>query len=392
MDAPGKPRLCSLVRGSDGYGFNLHGEKGQHGQYIRAVDEGSAAQLAGLCTGDRVIEVNGTNIERETHTQVVSRIKAGGSSTILLVVDKELDRYCRNNSITIKASMADGGVGEDSPRVNGDHLESEGMVPMNGDASGMGGHEVIEASIEEHQESAPERQEEEEEDEHPYAEVERRQEQEDEDEVDEQFAAVLAGATIEDGERREVEEDDVVQAEEVTMEESVPGPPMDRDEDSDVSLPEPEPEPILEAATVPVVESAPPVADTETDYPGYTEEPEPEPEREPTPEPEREPTPEPVREPTPEPVREPTPEPVREPTPEPVRQPTPEPVVHKPTRTESVPPSRPTAPPTSRQASLNVDSNKSSMEKARILAAGRKKKKQASSKNWEDKYAAFNQL
>lgn len=41
MDAaPGKPRLCSLVRGSDGYGFNLHGEKGQHGQYIRAVDEG----------------------------------------------------------------------------------------------------------------------------------------------------------------------------------------------------------------------------------------------------------------------------------------------------------------------------------------------------------------
>lgn len=112
-------------------------------------------------------------------------------------------------------------MGEDSPRVNGDHLESEGMGPMNGDASGMGGHEVIEASIEEHQESAPERQEEIE-DEHPYAEVERRQEQEEEDEVDEQFAAVLAGAAIEDGERREVEEEDVVQAEEVTMEESVP--------------------------------------------------------------------------------------------------------------------------------------------------------------------------
>ena len=30
---------------SKGYGFNLHGEKGIHGQFICAVDEGSPAQL-----------------------------------------------------------------------------------------------------------------------------------------------------------------------------------------------------------------------------------------------------------------------------------------------------------------------------------------------------------
>ena len=37
---PSKPRLCVLDKGDGGYGFNLHGEKGKHGQYIRAVDPG----------------------------------------------------------------------------------------------------------------------------------------------------------------------------------------------------------------------------------------------------------------------------------------------------------------------------------------------------------------
>ncbi|XP_063956531.1 protein TsetseEP-like [Lytechinus pictus] len=388
---------------------------------------GSPAELAGLQTGDRVIEVDGTNIERETHTQVVARIKAGGGSTSLLVVDRELDAYCRRNGITIKESMAERGV-QESPRLNGDHLEVQGEVHiMNGNAKDMmGDHDVIEVNVEAQEESAPDRQEEIEE-EHQYSEIQRREEEE--EVVEEQSE----NEEIEDEERREVEVE-VVQAEEVNVEESIPAPPIDRDEEPEVNIPEPEPEPILEAATVPDVESAPPF-DDETDTPAFTEEeperqptpepvrePTPEPVREPTPEPVREPTPEPVREPTPEPVREPTPEPVREPTPEPVREPTPEPVreptpepepkpSHQPTRvqgstedatlttvqTESMPPARPAAPPTTRQASLNIDSNKSglelsTMEKARILAAGRKKKKQASAKNWEDKFAAFNNL
>lgn len=37
---PSKPRVCALDKGSGGYGFNLHGEKGKHGQFIRAVDPG----------------------------------------------------------------------------------------------------------------------------------------------------------------------------------------------------------------------------------------------------------------------------------------------------------------------------------------------------------------
>lgn len=51
---PGRPRLCKLVAGPNGYGFNLHGEKGRHGQFIRAVDDGRFENLwlskLGLCS------------------------------------------------------------------------------------------------------------------------------------------------------------------------------------------------------------------------------------------------------------------------------------------------------------------------------------------------------
>jgi len=66
------PRVCVLSKaGGREYGFHLHGEKGKHGQYVKSVDAGSPAEQSGLRPDDRVIEVNGVNIERETHQQVV---------------------------------------------------------------------------------------------------------------------------------------------------------------------------------------------------------------------------------------------------------------------------------------------------------------------------------
>ena len=67
---PLRPRLCRLVRGEHGYGFHLHGEKGRRGQFIRRVEPGSPAEAAALRAGDRLIEVNGVNVEGETHHQV----------------------------------------------------------------------------------------------------------------------------------------------------------------------------------------------------------------------------------------------------------------------------------------------------------------------------------
>ncbi|XP_058115867.1 Na(+)/H(+) exchange regulatory cofactor NHE-RF2 [Anopheles ziemanni] len=97
MAANGTPkyeaRLCHVVKRPDfdGYGFNLHAEKGRPGQYIGKVDDASPAESAGLRQGDRIIEVNGTNITTETHKKVVELIKAVPNETRLLVIDPRAD-------------------------------------------------------------------------------------------------------------------------------------------------------------------------------------------------------------------------------------------------------------------------------------------------------------
>ncbi|NXF20008.1 NHRF1 protein, partial [Rhodinocichla rosea] len=80
-------RLCRLERGPDGYGFHLHGEKGKPGQFIRLVEAGSPAERSGLRAGDRLLEVDGENVERESHQEVVERIRAAAGTVSLLVVD-----------------------------------------------------------------------------------------------------------------------------------------------------------------------------------------------------------------------------------------------------------------------------------------------------------------
>lgn len=74
---PLRPRLCRLVRGEQGYGFHLHGEKGRRGQFIRRVEPGSPAEAAALRAGDRLVEVNGVNVEGETHHQVGAAPRPG---------------------------------------------------------------------------------------------------------------------------------------------------------------------------------------------------------------------------------------------------------------------------------------------------------------------------
>lgn len=88
-----EPRLCVVVKRPDfdGYGFNLHAEKGKPGQYIGKVDEHSPAESSGLRQGDRILEVNGQSINSETHKQVVERIKVIPNQTKLLVIDPKAD-------------------------------------------------------------------------------------------------------------------------------------------------------------------------------------------------------------------------------------------------------------------------------------------------------------
>lgn len=105
-DAPA-PRLCHLIKWPDfdGYGFNLHAERSNPGQFIGKIDDDSPAQMAGLREGDKIIEVNGVNISNENHRQVVERIKADPQETKLLVVDQETDLWYKEQDIVIKSSQ-----------------------------------------------------------------------------------------------------------------------------------------------------------------------------------------------------------------------------------------------------------------------------------------------
>ncbi|XP_044528936.1 Na(+)/H(+) exchange regulatory cofactor NHE-RF1 isoform X2 [Gracilinanus agilis] len=106
------PRLCNLEKGPNGYGFHLHGEKGKVGQFIRLVEPGSPAEKAGLLAGDRLVEVNGENVEQESHQQVVSRIRAALNSVRLLVVDPEADERLQKLGVQVREELLRGQPGE----------------------------------------------------------------------------------------------------------------------------------------------------------------------------------------------------------------------------------------------------------------------------------------
>lgn len=113
-----RPRLCFIMKGSNGFGFNLHSEKSRPGQFIRAVDEDSPAERSGLRPKDRIVQVNGVSVEGKQHAQVVSAIKAGGEETSLLVVDPDADAFFKECRVTPTAEHLTGPLPE--PLLNGD--------------------------------------------------------------------------------------------------------------------------------------------------------------------------------------------------------------------------------------------------------------------------------
>ncbi|XP_012658646.1 Na(+)/H(+) exchange regulatory cofactor NHE-RF1 [Otolemur garnettii] len=136
------PRLCCLEKGPNGYGFHLHGEKGKVGQFIRLVEPGSPAEKAGLLAGDRLVEVNGENVEKETHQQVVSRIRAALNAVRLLVVDPETDQQLQKLGVQVGEELlrAQEGPGQAEPPAAteaqgaGDENEPRATAPEPRDA------------------------------------------------------------------------------------------------------------------------------------------------------------------------------------------------------------------------------------------------------------------
>ena len=63
------------------------------------VTPGGVAEKAGVMVRDRIVEINGENLESATHEAMVKKIKTAGSSILFLLVDEDTDRY--SNSLLI---------------------------------------------------------------------------------------------------------------------------------------------------------------------------------------------------------------------------------------------------------------------------------------------------
>ncbi|KAI1899877.1 hypothetical protein AGOR_G00066290 [Albula goreensis] len=101
-----KPKLCFLVKARNGYGFSLKSTRGERGVYMTDVTPAGVADKAGVKAKDRIVEVNGENVDNTTHEQIVEKVKASGGSVMFLLADEETDNHYRNKKVRLGAGMA----------------------------------------------------------------------------------------------------------------------------------------------------------------------------------------------------------------------------------------------------------------------------------------------
>uniref|UniRef100_H2Z7C1 PDZ domain-containing protein n=1 Tax=Ciona savignyi TaxID=51511 RepID=H2Z7C1_CIOSA len=97
-----KPRLCRLVKDSNGYGFFLRDE---NGHALNNIEKGGAADKAGVYENDFIIEVNGVNVVKDSHQEVVKKIQGAGDHVTFLVVNQAEREHFEKAGITISAAL-----------------------------------------------------------------------------------------------------------------------------------------------------------------------------------------------------------------------------------------------------------------------------------------------
>lgn len=58
-----------------------------------------------LNLGDQIIEINGENVERESHDIIVEKIKRSGNEVTFLVVESDAAEYFRSKDIIISSAL-----------------------------------------------------------------------------------------------------------------------------------------------------------------------------------------------------------------------------------------------------------------------------------------------
>ncbi|CAF0813273.1 unnamed protein product [Brachionus calyciflorus] len=110
MDNKFTVRLCHIKNKNKDYGFNLASKKTDLCKYVGKVDFNSAAYVAGLRQGDRIIEVNNKNVSNMNYDEIVKVLKDGfkkdnrllSDEILLLVIDKYTDEYYRKRNLSLR--------------------------------------------------------------------------------------------------------------------------------------------------------------------------------------------------------------------------------------------------------------------------------------------------
>ena len=94
MDA--SVRVVSIEKGKDGLGLSIKGGAGGAGNQSapvvvsKVIPGFPAAQTGQIFVGDKILEVNGTNVNGLTHEEVVKLLKDATGNSISLTVQQEL--------------------------------------------------------------------------------------------------------------------------------------------------------------------------------------------------------------------------------------------------------------------------------------------------------------
>lgn len=112
-----KPHIVEIFKNETGFGFNVKGQVSEGGQlrsingdlypplqFVSAVLSGGAADQAGLLFGDKIIEVNGINVEGVTHRRVVELIREGGDQLRMKVISVDTAEIERDNTMYAEES------------------------------------------------------------------------------------------------------------------------------------------------------------------------------------------------------------------------------------------------------------------------------------------------
>ncbi|XP_078101934.1 Na(+)/H(+) exchange regulatory cofactor NHE-RF3-like, partial [Sander vitreus] len=85
-----RPRLCHISRHPvHGLGITIISVEGQKGQYTVSTMTDGPAEKAGVCTGDKLIWINGAMVSTLTHSTLNRTVKKSGDSVTVLVIDRE---------------------------------------------------------------------------------------------------------------------------------------------------------------------------------------------------------------------------------------------------------------------------------------------------------------